>query len=90
MNFPEKIDRKSKDLIEQLLIKDPAQRIPEQEIIEHPFFRKIDWSKMERCRLKPPFVPRIESVADTSNFDFYEEVKDNSPVQDAYDVFPEF
>jgi hypothetical protein len=30
---------------------------------EHPFFSGIDWAKLERREVKPPFTPQAYSVA---------------------------
>jgi len=34
----------------------------EQAILEHPFFREIDWVALEAKKVKPPFKPRIVSI----------------------------
>lgn len=34
----------------------------EQSILEHPFFREIDWIKLEARQVVPPFRPKIVSV----------------------------
>ena len=30
-------------------------------IKEHPFFKDIDWAKLLRKEIKPPFVPKVTS-----------------------------
>lgn len=37
----------------------------EQAILDHPFFKEIDWKALEAKRVKPPFKPKIVS---TNNF----------------------
>ena len=34
----------------------------EQAILDHPFFKEIDWVALEAKKVKPPFKPRIVSV----------------------------
>lgn len=52
----------------QLLTKNPARRLGcvaseggETAIVDHPFFNGIDWEKLNRRELEPPFKPRIVS-----------------------------
>lgn len=35
----------------------------------HPFFKSINWEKIENLRVPPPMVPRVSDEADTSYFD---------------------
>ena len=34
----------------------------EQSILDHPFFRDIDWYKLEARQITPPFKPTIVSL----------------------------
>jgi serine/threonine protein kinase len=52
----------AKDLVEQMLVFDPALRLGcgargVQEIKEHPFFDGIDWITVGKKHVVPPFVP---------------------------------
>jgi len=41
------------------------------EIKAHPFFRGINWNNVKR--LKPPFIPKLESAVDVKYFDKFDE-----------------
>ncbi|KAI3650893.1 hypothetical protein MP228_004374 [Amoeboaphelidium protococcarum] len=60
-----------KDLLSKLLNRDANARLgfdgPGQ-IKSHPFFSNVDWHKLERKMLNPPFRPQVSSAMDTSNF----------------------
>jgi hypothetical protein len=32
---------------------------------EHPWFKEIDWNKLELKQLQPPFLPDVREPADT-------------------------
>jgi hypothetical protein len=46
-------------------------------IMSHPWFKSIDWEKLEAKKIKPPFVPTINGEDDVTNFD---EVSISKPV----------
>lgn len=71
LRFPDKLSASDdiKDLIGQLLIRDPARRIDGAAVMAHPFFKSIDWDALLRKEVEAPFVPRVESETDIRNFD---------------------
>ena len=38
-------------------------------MLRHVFFADIEWDKMLRKQIRPPFKPKVASEVDTSNFD---------------------
>jgi protein kinase A len=43
------------------------------DIKTHKWLDSIDWWNIYRKKVKPPFVPKVKSCDDTSNFEIYEE-----------------
>jgi len=35
-----------------------------EDVIRHPFFSSMDWCKLERRELEPPYMPRVVSIND--------------------------
>lgn len=77
-----------KDILSKLLQKKPENRLgcsPErggyQEIMQHPFFKDIDWGKLISKEIKPPIKPKVKSESDTKNIDgaFLKEKIGNTP-----------
>jgi len=57
----------------QLLEKDAAKRIgtmgsPHGDIKATPFFRPIDWEKIERRELEPPYKPKLVNFIAKTDF----------------------
>jgi serine/threonine protein kinase len=79
------IDPLSKDLIKRLLCKKQNMRIGSvhgiKEIMEHPFFNRIDWNKLRRREEKPPIIPIVRFPGDSSNFFSYRESEGNEDVR---------
>lgn len=60
----------AKDLIEKLLVVDPAKRLGAkgiQEIKDHPYFKNVDWDHV--YDEEASFVPTIDNPEDTDYFD---------------------
>ncbi|KAE9316601.1 hypothetical protein PF001_g7261 [Phytophthora fragariae] len=70
--YPSHISPVARSLISKLLNRDPARRLgggPNggRDIMAHPFFESIDWDKLMRREVEPPFVPDVSSVDDITN-----------------------
>lgn len=71
----------------QLLERDPIKRLgsgPEDgdEIRRHPLWNLVEWDKVLKKQIKPPFKPQVTSESDSSNFDpvFTKEIVKDTPV----------
>ncbi|KAL9228557.1 hypothetical protein vseg_004121 [Gypsophila vaccaria] len=89
LEFPKEpsIPSSAKDLISQLLAKDPTRRLGSvmgaTPIKQHPFFNGVNWALL-RC-MKPPFVPPPFSVS--SNGGSREAVSDESCPETPVDYY---
>lgn len=84
--FPPNLSAHCKDLIKQLLERDPSQRLgagPNDfaDIRAHAFFARLDWDALYRKEVDPPYKPNVRSETDTSNFD---KQFTNEPVVDSF------
>ena len=62
-----KFSPEAHDFLKGMLTKDPTKRLGAKgidEIKNHEFFRGIEWDRLERKTIKPPFMPRIKSNLD--------------------------
>jgi novel protein kinase C delta type len=64
--YPDNLGDSASTCIKMLLERDPIKRLgmrssPYGDIRAHPFFSKIDWNKLEKCQLEPPFKPKVVS-----------------------------
>ncbi|GLE05498.1 hypothetical protein PINS_up014521 [Pythium insidiosum] len=70
--YPPYISAVARSLISKLLNRDPSRRLgggPNggRDIMAHPFFEPIDWDKLMRKEIEPPFKPEVSSVDDITN-----------------------
>ena len=84
VEFPDtvKVTDKCKDLILRLLNKDAYKRLgsaPDgaSHIQKHVWFSGLDWTKMRKQEIPPPYKPNIENQEDVSNYDNYPEEEEN-------------
>lgn len=72
--FPYFLSPDAKDLLTRLLRKEPKKRLGScmpkdmQTIKNHRFFRKINWTKLEKRELEPPIRPLITDPELAENF----------------------
>ncbi|XP_031436068.1 protein kinase C eta type [Clupea harengus] len=64
------------NILQEFLIKNPTRRLGcvaadggEQAIVSHTFYTDINWDKLSRREIEPPFKPRIKTPEDVNNFD---------------------
>ena len=48
---------------------DPKKRFGADEIMQHPWYAAIDWEKLERKEITPPWIPPVKSAEDTTQID---------------------
>lgn len=78
----------AKSLLSSLLTRDPSKRLGSAnaeatDILEHPFFRNINWPELRAQKTKPPFKPVVRNAKDTSQIDkmFTDEAPKETPDQ---------
>lgn len=74
LHYPASLSHHSKHVLRGLLTKDPTRRLGSgptdaEEIKPHAFFAPIDWEKLQRGEIAPPWRPTISGNSDTSQFD---------------------
>ncbi|KYQ88168.1 putative protein serine/threonine kinase [Tieghemostelium lacteum] len=88
-NFPPYIGSSARSLINALLQKDPKKRLGSNggatEIKKHPFFKGVQWRKLELKELPSPYIPKTSDIRDISNFDM-EFLKQS--IRDSYSASP--
>lgn len=71
--FGNDISPLARSILTGLLNRDPSQRLGvngAEEIKRHPFFAQhIDFERLLRKKIRPPFKPSVSSPVDVSNFD---------------------
>jgi len=70
LKFPRKVSPEASSLIEALLERLPTKRLAEPaQIKAHPYFAEIDWEKLAKKQLRPPYIPPVRDISDTSCID---------------------
>lgn len=70
------LDKDYGDLLSKLLAKDKTKRIGHRgidEIMNHPFYKSVNWSDMEQFKVLPPINPGLNFEGDARNFGYYKE-----------------
>lgn len=73
-SFPKFGHQSARDLIRDLLAKDPAKRLNFETMRVHPFFKDLDWNKVENLQIRPTAFKGVQNELDPDNFvDFGDE-----------------
>lgn len=78
LKFPSFFDLLAKDLVKKLLTPDLSKRFGNlkdgvEDIKRHKWFQGVNWAMLAKGSIPAPFVPKVSSSGDTSNFDQYPE-----------------
>jgi len=72
IKYPQTLSDQAVSFMMGLLKRNPEERLGSrgvEEIKSHAFFKGIDWKKLIKKELVPPFRPQVKDSTDTSNFD---------------------
>lgn len=75
IRIPRSLSVKAASVLKGFLSKNPPERLGchaelgFREILNHSFFKAIDWELLEQKQIPPPFKPRLETERDLENFD---------------------
>ncbi|XP_053448883.1 ribosomal protein S6 kinase alpha-2 isoform X1 [Nycticebus coucang] len=74
LGMPQFLSAEAQGLLRALFKRNPCNRLGAgidgvEEIKRHPFFVTIDWNKLYRKEIKPPFKPAVGRPEDTFHFD---------------------
>ena len=74
VEMKEYFSTEAKLILTQLLERNPAKRLGNtsadaKDIMEHAFFRKINWVDLRAGKVKPPYKPVVQSAEDVRNID---------------------
>ncbi|KZT11440.1 cAMP dependent protein kinase [Laetiporus sulphureus 93-53] len=70
IHWPRDIDPLTKDIIKAFLHPDRTKRLGNliggpQDVLDHPWFRGVDWDALERREIRAPIIPHVNSLDDT-------------------------
>ncbi|PAA54822.1 hypothetical protein BOX15_Mlig009136g2 [Macrostomum lignano] len=76
VDFPRRVGRNAQNLIKKLCRDSPSERLGfgrggVMEVAHHVWFEGFNWAGVKSRSLTPPFLPKISSPVDASNFDEY-------------------
>ena len=76
IKFPSGFDSNAKSIIKHLLDSDLTKRYGNlkngvKDITGHRFFKNVEWDKLLKKELEPPYIPKVKSNNDISNFSSY-------------------
>jgi len=68
LRFPSYVSSEAQSLLEGLLNRDVEKRLASN-CKSHPWFKDIDWDKLDRKEIDPPFKPKVKGTMDVGQID---------------------
>eukprot|EP01104_Vermistella_antarctica_P002448 TRINITY_DN12692_c0_g1_i1.p1 TRINITY_DN12692_c0_g1~~TRINITY_DN12692_c0_g1_i1.p1 ORF type:complete len:442 (+),score=157.22 TRINITY_DN12692_c0_g1_i1:237-1562(+) len=69
LRFPSYVSPEAQHLLTGLLTRDVSKRLQGDAVREEPFFKPLDWDKLEAKEITPPWKPKVKGDADVSQID---------------------
>jgi len=70
INYPNTLSENAISILRRYLDRDSEKRLQDpKEMKQHPFFASIDFEKLGRKELTPPFIPEVKDELDLQNID---------------------
>jgi len=72
LRFPSYVSPEAQSLLEGLLTRDVDRRLgshSSEDVKKHPFFKDIDWDKLEKKEMVPPYKPKVKDNTDVTQID---------------------
>jgi classical protein kinase C beta type len=74
VTFPDFVQQPARQLITAFLNRDPTKRLGvgksgEEDIRKHAYFATVNWEKLEKRQIEPPFLPTVKGKKEANNFD---------------------
>lgn len=84
IKFPKDFDKNCKSLVKHLLVSDLSKRFGNlkngvADIKNHRWFANINWDWLLQKKIQAPYLPKVKSPDDTSNFNSYPDSDSISP-----------
>jgi len=93
LRFPSFVSPDAQNLLEGFLTRDVEKRLGSgndgsDNVKKHPWFKSINWEKLDKKEIEPPFKPSVKNSNDTSQIDsqFTTEVPQDSLVEEGIDA----
>ena len=91
--IPAYFSRGLSDLVKRLLKTYQSKRLGKTKggtstVMKHKWFSGFDWDALLSKKMNPPFIPRVRSDDDASNFDDYSDLEETDDYDDG--AFPEW
>ena len=76
IRYPSYFDHMVKDLLQKLLTSDLTKRFGNlvggsRDVMEHPWFGEVNWERLAKKEIDPPYCPPIKAQGDAHLFDAY-------------------